>query len=476
MYCPSCGRQIADEAKHCTHCGKATTTAAPPVGDELDGLQTILTPQGQSADTASELHSGAAFDRRYVIDRLLGRGGMGVVYRATDNVTGDPVCLKLVHPELVRSEAHVQRFLREGKITRGLRHKNIVSVFDVNRADGQLYLSMECIDGVSLRHWLTRNLRERRTVPLSVAMELAREIGEGLAAAHGDGVVHRDLKPENVMLLADPLEANPGTPCRVKILDFGIARALAATEQLTVAGGAMGTPVYMAPEQETSADLVGPEADVYSLGAVFYEILLGVPPRGRFELPSKIRPELPKGIDELVEKALSPHPSRRPSNAREFVTALDRAASAPKPEPNSGDWRLRLDELQRHGARGLFSSGRWAWPKSYAQWLVVNAVPCFAWSAWLTVWLRTRVGKHLGYAALYSIPMFCAVALGDAIDTASGGYSFDAWGNAIATYGPSMDDDAALGCVTLILGFWIGAIVHARNSRALVDALIDPGR
>jgi formylglycine-generating enzyme required for sulfatase activity/tRNA A-37 threonylcarbamoyl transferase component Bud32 len=295
--------------------------AAPP-RSTYSGGQTLAGPRASE----TPLEPGAVFHGRYRIEDVLGRGGMGVVYRAHDDLTGDRVVLKVILPSLVSSEDLSKRFLREGKLARDLRHSNIVSVYDVSCADGTFYISMELLEGTSLRKYLFANLRSRREVPLAEACRIVRGILAGLGAAHDAGVIHRDLKPENVMLLGDPASDGP----RVKLLDFGIARALRSHEGLTVAGAAMGTPIYMAPEQEIGADTAGPEADLYSVAVIFYEVLLGIPPRGRWELPGKVRLDLPAGLDPFFEKALHSHPSRRLGTVAEFVAAMEKAAGTLK--------------------------------------------------------------------------------------------------------------------------------------------------
>lgn len=468
--CPACKETVASDSKHCPQCGVPMSLKKAVELDDLDGRATLVDP-GVEEPRSRELEPGTVFDRRFVIDRAIGRGGMGVVYRAKDNVTGDAVALKLIHPQLLAKPAIAERFLREGKLTRSLRHPNIVSVFDVNVASGVHYLSMECLEGTSLREWLVKARQQRRVAPLPTAIAIAREIAAGVAAAHAAGVVHRDLKPENVILLRDPNGSEPFGTGAVKVLDFGIARAFGTTEQLTMAGGTLGTPVYMAPEQETGADSVGAEADVYSLAAIFYEILLGVPPRGRFELPSKIRPELPRALDEICEKALSAHPARRYPDAAAWSKALDGLGGS-KP--------IDSDSLNRLGDLGKDVIERWkqgndpqAFPKSFGHWMLMNAIPCFAFVPWFMLWRRTKIGKHLGYAMLYLLPMLSA---GTFSEEAGGGEptpSYDQWGNVY--YGSSDEDSAAeeerLGAVIVIVGLWIVAILHANKNKELIEGL-----
>jgi hypothetical protein len=186
---------------------------------------------------------------------------------------------------------------------------------------------MEYIKGGSLRSWLVKKKGAATDVPLGVAAGLIANILDGLGEAHRMGVVHRDLKPENVMLVGDPDAGD----LSLKILDFGIAKAVGGTKGETSGGGLLGTPLYMAPEQMTSADVVGPQADLYSISVIFYEMLMEVSPQARWEPISGSRKDVPPAIDQLIEKGLSARPRSRPASVDEYKAALVAATGHAKP-------------------------------------------------------------------------------------------------------------------------------------------------
>ena len=199
----------------------------------------------------------------YTILAELGHGGMGVVYTAQDPRLKRQVAIKLLTPDLTRDETAKQRFLQEAQAASALDHPNICTIFEVNETDdGQLYLVMAYYDGETLKERI-----ERGALPVDEAVDIATQVGHGLAKAHTAGIVHRDIKPANVMVTAD------GT---VKILDFGLAK-LAGTEGITQTGTTVGTVAYMSPEQARGEE-VDHRTDIWSLGVVFYEMLSGQQP------------------------------------------------------------------------------------------------------------------------------------------------------------------------------------------------------
>ncbi|MBK9241752.1 MAG: serine/threonine protein kinase [Acidobacteria bacterium] len=276
--------------------------------------------------SASVLEPGTLFDERYRIVRKIGEGGMGIVYVATDTNTKDEIVLKLIHPSLVAGEEALDRLMSEGRTARQIRHANVVAVYDVSLCEGQAYFTMEYVKGGTLRSWMNAAKRSGNEVSVHTAAGLMKAMLAGVAEAHRLGFVHRDLKPENVLLDGDPDAGN----FDLKILDFGIAKAVGAA---SATGGALGTPPYMAPEQNTSADSVGPTADFYSLSVMLYELLMEAPPLGRWEMVSTSRRDVPKAIDELLEKGLSARPRNRFASAAEFDGAIGAAVKGVRPTP-----------------------------------------------------------------------------------------------------------------------------------------------
>ncbi|MGE5359544.1 MAG: serine/threonine-protein kinase, partial [Bacteroidales bacterium] len=320
--CTRCGNELPDDALFCPQCAQrvvvqSAASAAAVAVATISDVRTIV--EVSVAKPAASLAPGDLFHGRYVIEQHVGAGAMGVVYAAKDQVTNRAVALKLINPVLADRPMARERFLREGLMARDIRHPNIVAMYDVGDVDGQLYLVMEYLAGETLRKWLRRTLQEGRDIAFDTARGIIRRVLEGLAAAHATGVVHRDLKPENVMLTGDP---HDGT-YSLKILDFGIARAVGTASHVTTTSSSTGTPLYMAPEQKTAADTVGPPADLYAVTAMLYELLLGVAPEGRWSAPSRERGDLPPGIDPVIETGLASRPRSRYQSADEYIKALD---------------------------------------------------------------------------------------------------------------------------------------------------------
>jgi eukaryotic-like serine/threonine-protein kinase len=273
---------------------------------------------------AEDRHLNTEFDRRYLIERKLGSGGMADVYLAEDKELGRRVALKLLNERHANDEQFVERFRREAQSAAGLNHPNIVSIFDRGQAEGTYYIAMEYIEGRTLKELLVRN----GPTPIPIAIDYARQILGALAFAHRGGIVHRDIKPHNIVVRKDG---------RVKVTDFGIARSGAS--QMTEAGSIVGTAQYLSPEQARGAP-VDQRSDLYSLGIVMYEMLTGkVPFTGDApveiamkhlnavpEPPSKLRPEIPHDLDAIVMRALAKEPDQRYASAEEMDADLARVA------------------------------------------------------------------------------------------------------------------------------------------------------
>ena len=291
---------------------------------------------------------------RYVVEREVGRGGMATVFLARDLRHGRQVALKVVDPELTAAIGS-QRFLQEIGLTARLQHPNILPVFDSGRVEADatghplLYYVMPYVEGESLRQRLDREGQ----LPVEEAIALAREVAEALNYAHGEGIVHRDIKPENILLSRG----------HAVVADFGIARALGGEgdERLTQTGLTIGTPTYMSPEQASGDRHLDGRTDVYSLGCVLYEMLAGEPPftgptahaviAKRLTDPvrptARLRPTVPAGIDDALQRALAISPADRYRTGAEFAAAL--RLDAARFEPPA---KRRLSAGQRRTALG----------------------------------------------------------------------------------------------------------------------------
>jgi tetratricopeptide (TPR) repeat protein len=294
----------------------------------------------------------SALADRYRVERQLGRGGMATVYLAQDLKHDRPVALKVLHPELAATVGP-DRFLREIRTTARLDHPHILPVFDSGEAASLLWYTMPYVEGESLRDRLRREVQ----LPVDDAVRISCEVAEALAYAHEHGIIHRDIKPENILL----------TRGGARVADFGVARALEAGAggKLTETGLAVGTPAYMSPEQASAGQVDG-RSDVYALGCVLYEMLVGEPPytgptaqaivakRLSDPVPSvrRLREELPEELDAAIRRALAKTPADRFPTAAEFAKALAEPGARHVPVA-----RVRKRHQKRFAMLGALGAG-----------------------------------------------------------------------------------------------------------------------
>ena len=260
----------------------------------------------------------------YDVQAILGRGGMGIVYKARHLRLSRVVALKMLRAGAYAGAHERARFQREAQVVAGLRHANIVQVYDVGDHDGCPFFTMELLEGGSLAQAFAGTPRPARQMAALLVV-----LAEAVRVAHQAGIVHRDLKPGNILLTAQ------GTP---KVADFGLARHFEGEAALTLSGTRMGTPSYMAPEQVVGkAGMIGPATDIYALGALLYEMLTGRPPfRGETATeterqvvqdeppPSRLNTKVPRDLETICLKCLSKEPQRRYASAAALAADLRR--------------------------------------------------------------------------------------------------------------------------------------------------------
>jgi len=322
-----------------TDTNKLLGSATEVGGEEAPSIDDDITKQVKKAAPELDVDTqkvGLLIDGRYQITGLIGRGGMGSVYKAEHTGIRRSVAIKLLHPTLSSVPEVSRRFEREAFAIGRIEHPNCVNVTDFGKLeDGSLFLVMEYLEGTSLGDLLA----EQQCLKPRDALGIIRHVLRGLGHAHQEEIVHRDVKPENVLLVDQE-----GDPLFAKILDFGVAKLMgeAATDdggvKLTQAGVAFGTPVYMSPEQAMGNPVDG-RADLYAATIMLYEMITGVPPfksHDKLEILSmhatrKPKPlaemvpdvELPPGLQELVSQGLEKRPQHRYQTAHEYVEAID---------------------------------------------------------------------------------------------------------------------------------------------------------
>jgi len=318
---------MTEETK-CSHCGTPLST-----GSRGNLCPKCLLKQGLEPNTAGFTADGPEASPRWAppkpeelaarfpeleILELIGRGGMGAVYKARQKNLERLVALKILPPEIGRDPAFAERFAREAQAMARLSHPHIVAIHDFGERDGLFFFLMEYMDGLNLRQLMASG-----NVSPKEALAIVPQICDALQFAHDQGIVHRDIKPENILL---------DRRGQVKIADFGLAKLTGRPTAAATAEQVMGTPQYMAPEQTQHPSEVDHRADIYSLGVVFYQMLTGELPLGKFEPPShKVRIDV--RLDEVVLRALEKEPDRRYQQASQVKTEVETIATTP---PRSG--------------------------------------------------------------------------------------------------------------------------------------------
>jgi serine/threonine-protein kinase len=337
--CPKCQTDNPETATFCADCGTKITSSK-----DIGVTKTIITP-------AKGLQKGSTIAGKYLILEELGRGGMGVVYKAEDTKLKRTVALKFLPPELTHIPEIKERFMREAQAAAALDHPNICTVYEFDEAEEKTFISMAYVEGQSLRKKL-----ESGPLELDEALRIATQVAEGLQIAHKKGIVHRDIKSANIMV-DDRNQA--------KIMDFGLARMMGTT-LLTQEGAAMGTIAYMSPEQARGKE-VDHRTDIWSLGVVLYEILTGeLPFKGEHEQAvvysirkdkprpiTEVNAEIPPSIEQVVDKALEKDADKRYQQVDELLDDLKSISAGIVPEEIKA--RLRKAKLFRRKRAILYA-------------------------------------------------------------------------------------------------------------------------
>jgi serine/threonine protein kinase/Flp pilus assembly protein TadD len=311
--CPTCHSDNPETLKFCGECG---TQLLPPQNHPPAMTETLQTP-------VHELTSGSTFAGRYQVIEELGHGGMGRVYKVFDTDIKEKIALKLLRPEIALDKETVERFSNELKLARKISQRNVCRMFDLGKAEGTTFITMEFVPGEDLKKFIrkTGQLGAGRTV------SIAKQVCEGLAEAHHFGVVHRDLKPQNIMVDEDG---------NARIMDFGIARSIKA-KGITGAGVMIGTPEYMSPEQVEGKE-VDQRSDIYSLGVILFEMVTGhVPFEGdtpftigvkhkseRPRNPRELNSQLPEDLSRVILRCLEKDKAKRYQTAGELRADLEK--------------------------------------------------------------------------------------------------------------------------------------------------------
>ena len=311
--CPKCRTENLETSLFCASCGAKLEAARDLSLFQTETLQTSL----------QELTTGSTFAGRYQVIEELGKGGMGIVYKVVDTKIKEKVALKLIRPEVASDRDTIERFSNELRLARKIRHKNVCGMYDLGEAEGSHFITMEYVHGEDLKSMI----RMSGSLSLGMLLSVGKQVCDGLAEAHGLGVVHRDLKPQNIMI-----DKNGNA----KIMDFGIARSV-REKGITGPSVLIGTPQYMSPEQAEVKE-VDHRSDIYSLGVILYEMAtsrvpfegdtpLSIAMKHKAEIPKnpkQLNPGLPDDLSGVILKCLEKDRAKRYQSAADLCSELDK--------------------------------------------------------------------------------------------------------------------------------------------------------
>jgi len=351
MECPHCHSSNSPTAERCVKCDTpfefsgativGTAAVTPPRTNLEDFAKGWSLPSPSAGAAGASLAPGALLGTRYEIVQILGQGGMGAVYKAKDLELDRVVALKVIRPDLASHPDILQRFKQELILARQITHRNVIRIFDLSEAGGIKFITMEFIEGQDLKSLVT----EKGRVSFEEAAKFIEQVCLALEAAHAEGVVHRDLKPQNIMV---------DKQGRASVMDFGIARSVEAGG-MTMTGMVVGTPEYMSPEQ-VMGERVDVRSDLFTLGVIFYELLVGAMPYQSDSLqgamfkrtreipkpPKEVDPNVPQILSDITAKCLQIDPSKRYQSAREILSDLQAWTGGATRSPVTGLQRRAL--------------------------------------------------------------------------------------------------------------------------------------